>query len=99
MIMGPNKDRLYIALYARGGPAKMPGGEDRYHWALIIGPKHERRRSLGTRFDVRDGPAADGWTWALHEARTPLAPAEVISSLASPPAFRPSRRATPASIA
>jgi hypothetical protein len=28
--MPSNKDRLYVALYARGGAAKMPGGEDTY---------------------------------------------------------------------
>ncbi|EXA30843.1 hypothetical protein BFJ63_vAg18137 [Fusarium oxysporum f. sp. narcissi] len=27
--MPSNKDRLYVGLYARGGTAKMPGGEDR----------------------------------------------------------------------
>lgn len=28
--MPSDKDRLYIALYARSGPATMPGGEDKY---------------------------------------------------------------------
>ncbi len=27
--MPSNKDRLYVALYARGGQARMPGGEDK----------------------------------------------------------------------
>lgn len=28
--MAPNKDRVYIALYVRGGAPQMPGGEDTY---------------------------------------------------------------------
>lgn len=28
--MPSNKDRLYVALYARGGSATMPDGEDKY---------------------------------------------------------------------
>jgi hypothetical protein len=30
LVMLSNKDRLYVALYARGGKVKMPGGEDAY---------------------------------------------------------------------
>ncbi|KAL4768261.1 hypothetical protein BDW60DRAFT_219871 [Aspergillus nidulans var. acristatus] len=33
--MPSNKDRLYVALYARGGNPTMPGKEDTYHWALL----------------------------------------------------------------
>ena len=33
--MAPNKDRVYIALYVRGGAPEMPGREDMY--VMIIG--------------------------------------------------------------
>ncbi|KAK5113788.1 hypothetical protein LTR62_003172 [Meristemomyces frigidus] len=65
--MPSNKDRLYIALYARGGEARMPGLEDKYHWALIAGPKVENERSQGTRFHgketitIVDGRARSTW--------------------------------------
>lgn len=44
-----NKDRLYIALYTRGGAPKMPGKEDTYATTsplsvqkaqLLLGPPH-----------------------------------------------------------
>ncbi|KAG6848118.1 hypothetical protein H0H93_003234 [Arthromyces matolae] len=44
-----DKNRLYLALYRRGGRSKMPGGEDRFHWALLIGPKKEDKKSKGRR--------------------------------------------------
>ncbi|KAI1193015.1 hypothetical protein F5X97DRAFT_329028 [Nemania serpens] len=37
--MFSDKDRLYLALYARGGSPTMPGREDAYHWALIVASK------------------------------------------------------------
>ncbi|KAK7535627.1 hypothetical protein IWX49DRAFT_608604 [Phyllosticta citricarpa] len=44
--MPGHKDRLYVALYLRGASApKMPDGEDKYHWALLVGPKAESRTS------------------------------------------------------
>ncbi|KAK7736201.1 hypothetical protein SLS53_007231 [Cytospora paraplurivora] len=48
------KDRLYIALYARGGESLMPGGEDKYHWALLAGPKNENAHSKGKRFHIKE---------------------------------------------
>ncbi|GAB1212609.1 hypothetical protein ATERTT37_001753 [Aspergillus terreus] len=39
--MPSNKDRLYVALYARASRPTMPGKEDTYHWALIVGLKIE----------------------------------------------------------
>ncbi|KAI9897672.1 hypothetical protein N3K66_007528 [Trichothecium roseum] len=51
------RDRLYLALYARGGRSKMQGGEDAYFWAFIVGPKSEgagaARPTRGTRFAAR----------------------------------------------
>ncbi|KAI6090405.1 hypothetical protein F4821DRAFT_275078 [Hypoxylon rubiginosum] len=36
-----NKDRLYIVLYLNDGSPSMPQKEDKYHWALAVGPKYE----------------------------------------------------------
>ena len=36
LVMPSNKDRLYVALYARGGKVKMPGGEDAYAYILPL---------------------------------------------------------------
>ncbi|RCI09807.1 hypothetical protein L249_3892 [Ophiocordyceps polyrhachis-furcata BCC 54312] len=38
-LLGREKERLYVGLYVRGSSAKMPGGEDEYHWAFLAGPK------------------------------------------------------------
>lgn len=34
--MVSDKDRLYVALYLRGGKAKMPGKEDTYDQIIIL---------------------------------------------------------------
>lgn len=115
-----NKDRLYIALYARGGDSVMPGGEDkqvnpcqhsqhdpiyhsnppvtnptpahpptRYHWALLVGPKHETPNSKGKRFHVKEtmtmtaGAGADGRTrprprWVYEERDIGMNPTAMI---------------------
>ena len=54
--MPRNKDRLYLALYTRtaGTKPSMPGREDKYHWALLIGPKHENKSSQGTKCHAKD---------------------------------------------
>ncbi|MCJ1335945.1 hypothetical protein MMC09_001219 [Bachmanniomyces sp. S44760] len=48
--MPSDKGRLYVALYARGGKPTMPGSEDTYHWALIVGPKEEKEGKQGVRY-------------------------------------------------
>jgi len=52
-----------MALYARGGSATMPGKEDTYHWALIVGPKVEVDKSgamvEGTRYHAKE--RIHGW--------------------------------------
>lgn len=50
-----NKDRLYVALHARGGndPAT-------YHWAIIVGPKLEEEGGKGRRYHVKQRPDAAG---------------------------------------
>ncbi|KAI0426084.1 hypothetical protein F5Y09DRAFT_334430 [Xylaria sp. FL1042] len=52
--MPSEKDRLYVALYARGGVPTMPGLEDTYHWALIVGPKTESENSRGSVWEYEE---------------------------------------------
>ncbi|POS73721.1 hypothetical protein DHEL01_v207890 [Diaporthe helianthi] len=77
-----NKDRLYIALYARGGDSVMSGGEDKYHWALLVGPKHEDSNSKGKRFHVKETmTTVDGSTqsrWVFEEREIGMNPTAMI---------------------
>ncbi|TID19413.1 hypothetical protein E6O75_ATG06751 [Venturia nashicola] len=62
--MPSKKDRLYVTLYARGGAATMPGGEDAYHWALIVGPKDEGKNEKGKCYHAKtifDGSGRSQW--------------------------------------
>ncbi|KAK8169473.1 hypothetical protein IWX90DRAFT_382915 [Phyllosticta citrichinensis] len=71
--MPGQKDRLYVALYLRGASApNMPGGEDKYHWALLVGPKAESRTSEGTRYHVKQvsNPKTRTMEWQLEERLT-----------------------------
>ncbi|KAF1734793.1 hypothetical protein CRV24_003712 [Beauveria bassiana] len=52
--MSRNKDRLYVALFARTGTVRMPGREDKYHWAFIIAPKHESLKDRGQQIHVKN---------------------------------------------
>jgi hypothetical protein len=40
--MVSNKNRVYVALYARGGAPRMPGGEDTYVPQIGFSPTHSR---------------------------------------------------------
>ncbi|KAL8713681.1 MAG: hypothetical protein Q9220_002207 [cf. Caloplaca sp. 1 TL-2023] len=63
--MPSDKDRLYVALYARGGTAHLePGSDERYHWALLTGPKEEMSTSRGMRYHARDSIHGD---WRYEE--------------------------------
>ncbi|ESZ93189.1 hypothetical protein SBOR_6421 [Sclerotinia borealis F-4128] len=64
--MPSNKDRLYIALYARGGKAIMPGKEDTYHWALLVEPKVEVKDGTGMRFHAKEFMTVSGSTWKFE---------------------------------
>ncbi|KAK7515054.1 uncharacterized protein IWZ02DRAFT_383101 [Phyllosticta citriasiana] len=71
--MPGHKDRLYVALYLRGASApKMPGGEDKYHWALLVGPKAESRTSKGIRYHAKQvsNPKTRRMEWQLEERST-----------------------------
>ncbi|KAF4635878.1 hypothetical protein G7Y89_g2198 [Cudoniella acicularis] len=71
--MPSNKDRLYVVLYARGGLAKMPGKEDTYHWALIVGPKDEEEGGHGMRYHAKERMIAAGQSeWFFDERETTL---------------------------
>ncbi|KAF2765264.1 hypothetical protein EJ03DRAFT_280396 [Teratosphaeria nubilosa] len=70
--MPSGKNRLYVALYARGGKPKMPTLEDTYHWALITGPKHEDNRE-GWRFHAISTIKSDSTQgWQFEEMKTRL---------------------------
>ncbi|PKY05712.1 hypothetical protein P168DRAFT_129649 [Aspergillus campestris IBT 28561] len=66
--MPSNKDRLYVALYVRGGAPAMPDKEDTYHWALILGPKKETDGLMGMRFHVKERilPGGQGTEWVFE---------------------------------
>ncbi|KAF2211560.1 hypothetical protein CERZMDRAFT_112626 [Cercospora zeae-maydis SCOH1-5] len=66
--MPRNKDRLYLALYNRPASAKpvMPGKEDKYHWAFLIGPKHETTSSQGTKCHAKDNAIIEEIKGKIH---------------------------------
>ncbi|RMZ67768.1 hypothetical protein GMOD_00010404 [Pyrenophora seminiperda CCB06] len=80
--MTANKDRLYVGLHARSGAAKMPGGEDKYHWSLIIGPKNPAKHSTGQRHHAKssiqivDGVAKN--VWVYEERASSLQPTSAM---------------------
>lgn len=94
--MPSNKDRLYLALYARGGVAKMPGREDtyvygdslwrlnplsiiRYHWALLMGPKSDRKDDEGVRYHARERVRPEGGSeWVFEELTISMMPTQMI---------------------
>ncbi|RAH87404.1 hypothetical protein BO86DRAFT_394206 [Aspergillus japonicus CBS 114.51] len=65
--MPSKKDRLYVALYVRGGKARMPGKEDTYHWALHIGPKDPNSPSLGVRYHAKERLTVEGKSEFIFE--------------------------------
>ncbi|ERS98447.1 hypothetical protein HMPREF1624_05231 [Sporothrix schenckii ATCC 58251] len=56
--MRRNKDRLYVGLYVRRGALRMAGGENRYHWALLRGPKVEDENTLLTKYHATESPGS-----------------------------------------
>lgn len=82
------KIRVYIALYARNGalgatqPAEPGQGEEEYHWALLVGPKHWSKEQESTRHRIKKGQewtqtnpgkvALEKVEWAYEKAAVPL---------------------------
>ncbi|KAF1840070.1 uncharacterized protein K460DRAFT_380982 [Cucurbitaria berberidis CBS 394.84] len=82
--MPAGKDRLYVALYARGGAPSMPGKEDTYHWALLVGPKDEVGDGIGMRYHAKEriiGPNASAWVF--EERKTTLSATSMLLVLIS----------------
>ncbi|KAG2022069.1 hypothetical protein GB937_004163 [Aspergillus fischeri] len=77
--MPSNKDRLYVTLYARGGKPTMPGKEDTYHWALIVGPKIEADGSMGVRYHAKERLGLGGGSeWFFEERECQLTPTSIL---------------------
>lgn len=67
-MFGSNKDRIYVALYARGGQ-----DPNTYHWAIIIGPKNEVEGGQGGRYHVKHDPLQPGESfWKYEDLPIPL---------------------------
>ncbi|KAF8119968.1 hypothetical protein EV363DRAFT_1408816 [Boletus edulis] len=79
--MSSNKDRLYVALHARGGVPTMPGGEDKYHWALVIAPKKEKDESRGIRMHAKNVVQIGGTQGWVYEQVDSISLAPTGSSL------------------
>ncbi|KAG2415380.1 hypothetical protein HFD88_006571 [Aspergillus terreus] len=57
----------------------MPGKEDTYHWALIVGPKTETDGSTGVRYHAKEWPRPEGGsTWLFEERSSRLLPSSMI---------------------
>ncbi|KAI1158390.1 hypothetical protein F5B18DRAFT_665241 [Nemania serpens] len=69
--MFSDKDRLYLALYARGGPPTMPGREDAYHWALIVASKDPDEDRHAIRFHAKENMTGSPpkLVWTYEEQR------------------------------
>ncbi|KAH0370273.1 hypothetical protein KCU65_g2695, partial [Aureobasidium melanogenum] len=77
--MPSNKARLYVALYVRGGAAKMPGKEDTYHWALLVGPKSDKADDEGVQYHAREHITHEGRSaWVFEDKSTTMAPMQMI---------------------
>ncbi len=68
-MVASKKDRVYIAIYARGGL-----DPNAYHWAIIVGPKNEVEHGRGIRYRVRQrlDPARPGHHIWHNEALDPV---------------------------
>ncbi|OAX83017.1 hypothetical protein ACJ72_02618 [Emergomyces africanus] len=65
-----NKDRVYVALYARGGE-----DPNTYHWAIIVGPKEEVEGGKGHRHHVKqqlDPASPSQFKWVYQALEIPL---------------------------
>ncbi|KAJ2975151.1 hypothetical protein NUW58_g8439 [Xylaria curta] len=82
--MSTPKDRLYVALFIKEGEPEMPGGEDRYRWALIVGPKNESDEGAeGVRFCIKEMiKTTEGGdrhsTWMFEERLVKACPSHML---------------------
>ncbi|KAM4057183.1 hypothetical protein HRG_004024 [Hirsutella rhossiliensis] len=82
--MPSDKDRLYVALFARGGAPKMPGLEDTYHWGLIVGPKKYPSNNKGSLFNAKEkmnlagDPPVLRSVWEYEERNTAAEPVSML---------------------
>lgn len=71
-----NKDRLYVALYARGRQ-----DPNTYHWALTVGPKEEGDGRRGYRYHVRqrlDAARPGRPIWVYESLEMPLVQTQML---------------------
>ncbi|RSL69678.1 hypothetical protein CEP54_002237 [Fusarium duplospermum] len=70
-----DQGRLYVALYLRGGRAKMPHKENKFHWAFITGPSVETPETRGVLHHIKEDPEmmkhASGMMWKYLEHDVP----------------------------
>ncbi|KAA8618942.1 hypothetical protein A1F94_005562 [Pyrenophora tritici-repentis] len=62
----------------------MPGKEDTYHWALVVGPKNQKEekqgdQGKGTRYHAKHGITAEGqMEWLFEEKKTSMLPTSAL---------------------
>lgn len=57
----------------------MPGKEDTYHWALLVGPKSDRSDDKGVRYHAREHITEEGKpAWFFEDKLTSMAPTQMI---------------------
>ncbi|CBF69419.1 uncharacterized protein ANIA_11511 [Aspergillus nidulans FGSC A4] len=57
----------------------MPGKEDTYHWALIVGPKIETPGKIGMRYHAKELPKAGGGSeWYFGGSKCQLTPTSML---------------------
>ncbi|KAK6431492.1 hypothetical protein LTR95_012346 [Oleoguttula sp. CCFEE 5521] len=57
----------------------MPGGEDIYHWALLVGPKSDKKEDEGVRYHARERiKQYGGAEWVFEELSVSMMPTQMI---------------------
>ncbi|GAD97474.1 hypothetical protein LEMA_P119770.1 [Paecilomyces variotii No. 5] len=65
--MRSNKSRFYVSLYFRSGQSP----PDSYHWALLVGPKHDEDHYDAMQYHVKNTiqPGVSGQPWVFEASR------------------------------
>ncbi|KAL8970776.1 MAG: hypothetical protein Q9197_003631 [Variospora fuerteventurae] len=73
--MPSDKDRLYVALYVRGGGSRRePDADEQFHWGLLVGPKSDHHSEKGWRFHVKNTMTAiEVSDWVFDEREIGMA--------------------------